>query len=161
MTIGHVVLTIYMPSYNFHTPTIICKNPVMLMYTARKISMCVAWKINCPVSHKNTHGFKLGDNIYMPWACGRALTHWGRDEMNNISQTTFSNIFSSMKMFEFRLKFHWSLFPRIQLTILVYRCIYASLGLNKLMLSPDWVISHSDHGSLPNQRQVISCTNAL
>ena len=21
------------------------------------------------------------------------LTHWGRDEMNNISQTTFSNIF--------------------------------------------------------------------
>ena len=35
------------------------------------------------------------------------LTHWGRDEMNNISQTTFSNVFSSMKMFEFRLKFHW------------------------------------------------------
>ena len=46
-----------------------------------------------------------------------ALTHWGRDEMNNISQTTFSNVFSSMKMFEFRLKFHWSLFPRVQLTI--------------------------------------------
>ena len=41
------------------------------------------------------------------------LTHWGRDEMNNISQTTFSNLFSSMKMFEFRLKFHWSLFPRV------------------------------------------------
>ena len=48
---------------------------------------------------------------------GLSLTHWGRDEMNNISQTTFSNVFSSMKMFEFRLKFHWSLFPRIQLTI--------------------------------------------
>ena len=45
------------------------------------------------------------------------LTHWGRDEMNNISQTTFSNVFSSMKMFEFQLKFHWSLFPRVQLTI--------------------------------------------
>ena len=30
------------------------------------------------------------------------LTHWGRDEMNNISQMTFSNIFSSIKMFEFR-----------------------------------------------------------
>ena len=42
------------------------------------------------------------------------LTHWGRDEMNNISQTTFSNVFSSMKMFEFWLKFHWSLFPRVQ-----------------------------------------------
>ena len=45
------------------------------------------------------------------------FTHWGRDEMNNISQTTFSNVFSSIKMFEFRWKFHWSLFPRVQLTI--------------------------------------------
>ena len=83
------------------------------------------------------------------------LTHWGRDKINNISQTTFSNVFSSMKMFEFRLKFHWSLFPMVQLTIfqhwfrwwlgavqatshylnqwwLVYRRIYASLGLNEL-----------------------------
>ena len=47
-----------------------------------------------------------------------ALTHWGRDEMNNISQTTFLKVsVSSMKMFEFRLKFHWNLFPRVQLTI--------------------------------------------
>ena len=45
------------------------------------------------------------------------LTHGGRDKMNNISQTTFSNVFYSMKMFEFRFKFHWSLFPRVQLTI--------------------------------------------
>ena len=39
------------------------------------------------------------------------------NEMNNISQTTFSNVFSSMKMCKFRWKFHWSLFPRVQLTI--------------------------------------------
>ena len=45
------------------------------------------------------------------------LTHWDRDEIYNISQTIFSNVFTSMKMFEFRLKFHWSLFPRVQLTI--------------------------------------------
>ena len=32
-------------------------------------------------------------------------------------QTKFSNAFSWMKMFEFRLRFHWSLFPRVQLTI--------------------------------------------
>ena len=32
--------------------------------------------------------------------------------MNSISQTTFSNVFSSMKMFEFRLRFHRSLFPK-------------------------------------------------
>ena len=45
------------------------------------------------------------------------LTHWGRDKMAAISQTTFSNAFSSIKMFEFRLQFHWSLFLRVQLTI--------------------------------------------
>ena len=28
----------------------------------------------------------------------------------------FPNVFSSMKMFEFRLKFHWSLFLKVQLT---------------------------------------------
>ena len=75
--------------------------------------------------------------------------------MDAISQTTFRSAFSWMKMFEFRLKFHWSLFLRVQLTIfrhrfrkwlgavqatshylnqwwLDYRRIYASLGLNEL-----------------------------
>ena len=83
------------------------------------------------------------------------LTHWGRDKMDAISQTTFSRAFSWMKIFEFRLKFHWNLFLRVQLTIfqhwfrwwlgavqatshylnqwwLIYRCINASLGLNEL-----------------------------
>ena len=73
-----------------------------------------------------------------------------------VSQT-LSNAFSWMKMLEFRLKFHWSLFLRVQLTIfqhwfrkwlgadqatshyltqwwLAYRCIYASLGLNELIV---------------------------
>ena len=35
------------------------------------------------------------------------LTHWGRDKMDAISQTPFSSAFSWMKIFEFRLKFHW------------------------------------------------------
>ena len=83
------------------------------------------------------------------------LTHWGRDQMDAISQRTFSNPFSWMKMFEYRLKFHWNVFSEVQLTIfqrwfrywlgavqatshylnqwwLVYRRIYASLGLNEL-----------------------------
>ena len=38
-------------------------------------------------------------------------------KMDAISQTTFSSAFSWMKMFEFRLKFHWNLFLRVQLTI--------------------------------------------
>ena len=83
------------------------------------------------------------------------LTHWGRDRMDAISQTPFLSAFSWMKMYEFRLKFHWSLFLRVQLTIFqhwfrwwlgagqatshylnqwwfIYWCIYASLGLNEL-----------------------------
>ena len=46
-----------------------------------------------------------------------ALTHWGRAKMASIFQTTFSNAFSWMKTYEFRLGFHWSLFPGVQLTI--------------------------------------------
>ena len=83
------------------------------------------------------------------------LTHWFWDKMAAIFHTTFSNAFSWMKMYKFRLKFHWSLFPRIQLTIfqhwlrwwlgavqatshylnqwwLLYWRIYALLGLNEL-----------------------------
>ena len=84
------------------------------------------------------------------------LTHWGRDKMAAVSQTMFSNAFSCMKMYEFRIKFHWSLFLWFQLTIyqhwfrywlgaiqatshylnqwwLIDWRIYASLGLNELM----------------------------
>ena len=41
------------------------------------------------------------------------LTHWGRDKMATVLQTTLSNAFSSMKMLEFRSRFHWNLFPRV------------------------------------------------
>ena len=45
------------------------------------------------------------------------LTHWGRDKMASMFQTTFSSTFSWMRMYEFWLRFHWSLFPMVQLTI--------------------------------------------
>ena len=87
------------------------------------------------------------------------LTHWGRDKMDAIFQTTFSNGYSWMKIYEFRMKFHWSLFLRFQLTIfqhwfrwwldadqatshylnqwwIVCWRIYASLGLNELTHLP-------------------------
>ena len=92
------------------------------------------------------------------------LTHWGRDKMNAISQTTFSNAFSSMKMFEFWLKFHCSLFLRVKLTIFQHwfrkwlgaeqatshylnqwwldqRRIYESLGLSELIIADRRIIS--------------------
>ena len=81
------------------------------------------------------------------------LTYWGQDKMAAISQTTFSNAFSWMKMYEFRLRFHLSLFLRFESTIfhqIMAWCrpgdkplsepmmvsllthIYASLSLNEL-----------------------------
>ena len=75
--------------------------------------------------------------------------------MANIFQKTFSIAFSWMKIFDFRLKFYWSLFLRVQYAIIVSDnglapnrrqaiiwtnvglgclCIYASLGLNELMI---------------------------
>ena len=83
------------------------------------------------------------------------LTHWGRDKIAAVSQTTLSNAFSWMKMLEFWLRFQWSWFLRVLLTIFQHwfwqwlgadqatshylnQCwldhwrIYASLGLNEL-----------------------------
>ena len=42
------------------------------------------------------------------------LTHWGRDKMAAFLRTTFSYAFSSIKVFEFQLQFHWSLFLMVQ-----------------------------------------------
>ena len=45
------------------------------------------------------------------------LTHRGRNKMEAISQMIFWSTFSWLEMFEFRLKFHWSVLLRVQLTI--------------------------------------------
>ena len=36
-------------------------------------------------------------------------------QMAAIFQTTFSNAFSLMKIYEFRLRFHWSLYPKVRI----------------------------------------------
>ena len=46
-----------------------------------------------------------------------SLTHRDRDTMAANFLTTFSNAFSWMRIYKFRLRFHWSLFSRVQLTI--------------------------------------------
>ena len=49
----------------------------------------------------------------LPQGGERPLTHWGRDKIAAISQTTFSNAFYWMKMYEFWFRFHRNLFPRV------------------------------------------------
>ena len=91
-------------------------------------------------------------NPVCEWRC---FTHWGRDKMAAIFLTTFWNAFSWTKTYEFRFRFYWNLFLGVQLTIyqhwfrwwlgavqptshylgqwwLVYRRVYASLGLNEI-----------------------------
>ena len=61
---------------------------------------------------------KMSSGNWQPSCPGlNVLTYWGRDNMAAISQTTLSNTFSWMKMLQFRLKFHWNLFLRVQLII--------------------------------------------
>ena len=78
------------------------------------------------------------------------LTHWGLDKLAAISQTTFSNAFSWMKMNEFYLWFHWSLFLRFELTI--FRHWFRPwLGAGQLRLSCtnssiyNPIITHAKH----------------
>ena len=50
----------------------------------------------------------LAFDICEMWLIFRELTHWGRDKVD-LSQMRFSNAFSWMKTYEFRLQFHWYL----------------------------------------------------
>ena len=53
---------------------------------------------------------------YIPWHI-HDLTHWGWNKIAALSQATFSDPFSWMKIYELHLKFHWDLFLRFKLTI--------------------------------------------
>ena len=62
------------------------------------------------------------DSLMMEFDSVVKVFNTGRDKMSTISQTTFSSAFSRMKIFAFRLRFHWSLFPRVQLIISQHCC---------------------------------------
>ena len=47
----------------------------------------------------------LPGSILLQWP----LTHWGRDKLAAILQTTFSSAFPWMKAFEFWIRFHWDM----------------------------------------------------
>ena len=79
------------------------------------------------------------------------LTHWGRDKMAAVSQTTLSNSFSWMKMLKFRWRFHSNLFLGVQLTISVqimawrrsgdkplYETMMVSLLTHLCITRPQW-----------------------
>ena len=91
----------------------------------------------------------------MLWRIYFAVT-WGvintlrPGQMDAIFQTTFWSAFSWMKMFEFRLRFHWSLFLRVQLTTFDHWLRYkpfsepmmVSLLTHICVTRPQWVKSY-------------------
>ena len=89
---------------------------------------------NCSASIRSLNMTGNYDVSFSPWLTVReiyfdskesvtcdTLTHWSRVKMATISQTMFSNAFSRMKMSEFRLKCHWSLFLSLLTHIYVTR----------------------------------------
>ena len=74
------------------------------------IFICISFEVHM------THRPELSNEISYEWY-EPSVVHWGRDKIFAISQT-FSNAFSWMKRYEFRVKFHWSLFLRFELTII-------------------------------------------
>ena len=81
--------------------------------------MCLIWFM----WHKNHHGVSnvVAKDLALIWYhgmavhAGVALTHWGRDKMAAISQTTFSNAFSWMKVHAFCSKFRWGFATKVQI----------------------------------------------
>ena len=86
---------------------LVCHTPVMI----RKV--CWFWQFFCGILSDKT---LLQPYIsHMCWHL--ALTHWGQGKITTISQTTFSNAFSWMKIYVCCLRFCWNMHLRFVLII--------------------------------------------
>ena len=83
----------------------VCKLYVMgVNWTKSQVNkFCITWGCN---QCNNDPQIRIYTYIQRPFSL--FLTHWGRNNMATISQTTFLNAFFLMKMLESRSKSHWS-----------------------------------------------------
>ena len=89
------------------------------------------------------------------------LTHWGRDKTAAILLTKFSNEFSWTKIYEFRLRFHWSFVTKVSINnipTLVKIMAWRWTG-DKLLYEPMMVISLT-HICVTKPQCVTSETNS-
>ena len=85
---------------------------------SRKISRSWAPKKWGPTCDRNISNSAIYTTaIYRAYTVSVILTHVPRDNLEGKWQTTFSITVPSMKMFHFWLKFHWSLYLWVKLTI--------------------------------------------
>ena len=108
----------------------LCRNWI---YTQTSLVLCESYDYPLPInqpwiiwvnqSHEPTKKYDVNTAeqnttktcVYFMVYSLSILTHWGRDKMASIFQTTFSKAFSSKKTYDFRLRFHWNLFLRFEL----------------------------------------------
>ena len=89
--------SIFVLIYSWRHYDVICLNGQVLIYNFS----CGKWT-DILISSGDPFIMSRNSPSYTNWKCavpGNPLTHWGRDEMDAISQTTFSSAFSRMKMF--------------------------------------------------------------
>ena len=84
-------------------------NPLCTELVSRKMILYISYLIFAPSDPSRSSIDKWGPDTW--------LTHWYPDKMAAISQAPFSNAFSWMKKYIFRLWFHWILFLRFELRI--------------------------------------------
>ena len=102
----------YLPEQNFCEPWTIVPGHARSFFI-------FTWPTYFDMFGKDVHSIHLVQDINSLEKSDNAWKHFNtlRPKQNvAIFQTTFSNAFSWMKVYEFPLRFHWSLFPRVQLT---------------------------------------------
>ena len=85
-------------------------NSVMVEPTLNRLVAAISSCLNFMLHHQMLYDFC--------WIHTMHLTHWDRNKMVTILQTTFWNAFSWMQIGVFWLKYHWNFFPKAQLTII-------------------------------------------
>ena len=93
----------------------ICRHLQMFFSEKKKIDWIVLWSLFPKGPIDNEVSMESG----MAWhqTGDKPLTHSGRDKTAAFFQTTVSNAFSWMKMYEFHLIFQWCLFLMVQITV--------------------------------------------
>ena len=105
---------------------------VAILYRPQCINWCILW-----CHQTTTKQDRVVSTLY------RLLTHCGWDKIAAISKTTFSNAFTWMKTYEFRLRCLWILSLRVELTVFQY-CSVNGLALTSLLryicvIRPLWI----------------------
>ena len=126
----HLIMSLLVSdSYMSMILSILFYNNNIEQYRHHILHMCVKDLLNGDSLQENIRQ-QVSDAIRFSWEnADFSVTHAAicvcvntlrpiQNEMDAISQTTCSSAFSWMKTFEFRLKFHWRLFLRVQLTII-------------------------------------------